>query len=169
MPDELEPGVFQQVLDVALGAGEQIVGADHLVATLQQPVDEVGAQEACAACDEDSLAGVVLTHLEFLLVAAEKVPRVDLVRHIEQFVGKAVGHDDVRLPLECGKIVDDRGTVEVRLFQDRLVDDDFHAFGLQPLHDALHAAVAVVVAAGLHHQPVYAHRIRLADAKCPAR
>jgi hypothetical protein len=55
----------------------------------------MGAQEACATCDEDSLAGVVLTHLEFLLVAAEQVPRVDFFRNIEQFVGKAVGHDDV--------------------------------------------------------------------------
>ncbi len=42
-------GLAVQVVDVALGRGEQIVGADDLVALLQQSVDEVRAEEAGSA------------------------------------------------------------------------------------------------------------------------
>jgi len=36
VPDELEPGLAEQVLDVALLAREQVVQTDHLVAGSQQ-------------------------------------------------------------------------------------------------------------------------------------
>ena len=62
MPHELEARVVVQVIDVALGAGEEVVDAEHLVALLEQAVAEVRAEEAGAAGDEDSLAGIVVTH-----------------------------------------------------------------------------------------------------------
>ena len=62
VPDELEARVVVQVIDVALGAGEEVVDAEHLVALLEQAVAEVGAEEAGAAGHEDPLAGIVVTH-----------------------------------------------------------------------------------------------------------
>ncbi len=60
--DELEARMVVQVLDVALGAGEEIVDAEHLVALLQQPVAQMRAEESGAAGDQDALAGVVVAH-----------------------------------------------------------------------------------------------------------
>ena len=39
--DELEVGVVQQVDDVVLGAGEEVIDAEHVVAVLQQPLAQV--------------------------------------------------------------------------------------------------------------------------------
>lgn len=50
--DELEAGVVQQVADVVLATGEEVVQADHLVPVGQEPPAQVGANEARAACDE---------------------------------------------------------------------------------------------------------------------
>ena len=60
--DELEPRIVVQVVDVPLGAGEQVVDAQHFVALGEQAVAQVGAQESGAAGDEDPLAGIVVTH-----------------------------------------------------------------------------------------------------------
>ncbi len=57
--DELEVRVLQQVQDVALGASEQVVGADHLMPLRQQAVDQVRAEEAGAAGDKDPLLAVI--------------------------------------------------------------------------------------------------------------
>ena len=48
-----------QVLDIALGAGEQVVGAEHLVAVGKQPVDEVRPEETGPAGHQDALAALV--------------------------------------------------------------------------------------------------------------
>ena len=45
---------------------------------------------------------------------------------------------------------------------DFAVDGDLDALGLEPLHDALHAAGAEVVGAGFHDQAVDAHHFRVA-------
>ncbi len=60
--DELEPRIVVQMVDVPVGAREQLVDAQHLVALLEQAIAQVRAQEAGAAGDEDSLAGIVVTH-----------------------------------------------------------------------------------------------------------
>ena len=57
---ELEAGVVEQVGDVVLGAGEEVVDAEHVVALGQQAVAQVAAQKAGAAGDEDALGGVVV-------------------------------------------------------------------------------------------------------------
>ena len=51
---ELEALVVEEVLDVASGAGEEIVDAEHLVAALEQPVGEVRPEEACSAGNQNS-------------------------------------------------------------------------------------------------------------------
>ena len=55
MAHELETRVVDQVLDVALGAGEEIVEAHDLMAALDQPVAQMRAEKAGAAGDKDPL------------------------------------------------------------------------------------------------------------------
>ena len=51
---QLEALVVEEVLDVATGAGEEVVDAKHLVAALEQAVGEMRPEEAGAAGDENS-------------------------------------------------------------------------------------------------------------------
>ena len=60
--DELEAGMIKQVLDVALGACEEVVDAKHFVAMLEQRFAQMRSDEARAASDKDALAEIVLTH-----------------------------------------------------------------------------------------------------------
>src|SRR5206468_11658211 len=57
-----EPWVIEQVLDIALRSGEEVVNAEHFVAVLQQPLAQMRAEESGAAGDQDALAGVVVAH-----------------------------------------------------------------------------------------------------------
>jgi hypothetical protein len=55
VPDQLEALVPDQMVDVRLGAGEEIVDADDVVARCDQPITEVGAEKpsydhACWTC-----------------------------------------------------------------------------------------------------------------------
>ena len=45
VPNQLEPRMVDQAPDVLLAAGEEIVDADHLLATLDQPLTKMAAQE----------------------------------------------------------------------------------------------------------------------------
>ena len=49
-----------QMRDVVLGAGEEIVDAEDLVALLQQPVDQVRAEETGAAGDHHAFARIII-------------------------------------------------------------------------------------------------------------
>jgi hypothetical protein len=60
--DELEPRVVMQMIDVAFGAGEEVVDAEHFVALLQQSIAQMRAEEARAAGDQDAPAGIVVAH-----------------------------------------------------------------------------------------------------------
>ena len=51
--DEAEVTPAHQVLDVGGRPGDAVVDADHLVAALQQPIAQVGAEEAGPARDHD--------------------------------------------------------------------------------------------------------------------
>ncbi len=62
MPHQLEARMVEQVLDVALGAGEEVVDAQDVMALLDEPVAQVAAQETGAAGHEHLLGGVVLAH-----------------------------------------------------------------------------------------------------------
>ena len=55
---ELEARIGVQMVDVALGRRKQIVGADDLMALLEQPVDQMRAEEAGSARHKDALAAV---------------------------------------------------------------------------------------------------------------
>jgi hypothetical protein len=52
--DEFEAFVVEEVLDVALAAGEEVVEADDFVAFVEEAFAEVGAEESGAAGDEDT-------------------------------------------------------------------------------------------------------------------
>jgi len=60
--DELESRIAVQVVDVPLCAREQVIHAQHLVPETEQAVAQVRPEEACAAGDEDPLAGIVVAH-----------------------------------------------------------------------------------------------------------
>ncbi len=55
MAHQFEVGVGEQVRDVGLGSGEEIVGANHLVTLPEQPLAQVGAKKARATGNEDAL------------------------------------------------------------------------------------------------------------------
>ena len=52
MQDEGELGVPEEVVDVGLRSGEEVVQGRHLVAIGKQAAAEVRAQEACGSRDE---------------------------------------------------------------------------------------------------------------------
>ena len=55
MAHQLEARVPEQMRDVVLVAGEEVVDAEHVVAFVDQPVAEMRAEKAGAAGDENSL------------------------------------------------------------------------------------------------------------------
>ena len=89
-----------------------------------------------------------------MLILPKQVAGVNLVGHVLQVFGYAVGHDHVGFFDELLQIVDHTRVEEVGLFEHGLVNDDFHTLGLDALHDALDAAGAEVVGAGFHDQAV---------------
>jgi hypothetical protein len=52
--DELEVGATDQVLDVDLLAGEEVVEADDIVALVHHPFADMRTEEAGSACDENA-------------------------------------------------------------------------------------------------------------------
>ena len=59
---QLEVRVIEQMGDVVLDAGEEIVKADDVVTVVQQALAEMRAEEAGAAGDERARAGAVIFH-----------------------------------------------------------------------------------------------------------
>ena len=55
VPHEFKVRVGQQMNDVLLPAGEQVVEADDIVAVADQPIAKVTAEEAGAIIGEDNL------------------------------------------------------------------------------------------------------------------
>jgi len=60
----LKVRVVEQMGDVVLGAGEEVVEADDIMTIVQQAVAEMRAEEAGAAGDERANAGVVVFHFK---------------------------------------------------------------------------------------------------------
>ena len=56
---QLKVGIADQVRDVVLGAGEEVVHAQDVAAVGEQALAQVGAEEAG---DEDAFAQVVVSH-----------------------------------------------------------------------------------------------------------
>ena len=87
----------------------------------------------------------------------EDVAGVDLGPHVVQAWVVAVGDDGLRAALELRQVVDHHAPEErAAVLQRGLVDDQRRALGLYPLHHALDAALAEVVAAGFHRKAVHA-------------
>ena len=57
MPDQLKVGVVEEVGNIALGAREEIIQRNHLVAFGQQAFAEKGAEEAGASGDKGAFCG----------------------------------------------------------------------------------------------------------------
>jgi hypothetical protein len=58
---ELEAGMREQVLDISLRAGEEIVYAEHFIAASEQAIDQMRANESRTTGDENALLRVVLS------------------------------------------------------------------------------------------------------------
>ena len=56
VPDEFEAGMVAQMVDVALAAGKQVIGTDHLVSQCQQLIAQVRPQEPGPAGNQYALA-----------------------------------------------------------------------------------------------------------------
>ena len=56
---KLELRVLVQMLDIAFAAGKEVVGTKHLVALIEQTVDEMRADKAGAPGHENAFAAVV--------------------------------------------------------------------------------------------------------------
>ena len=112
----------------------------------------------------DNFGMTVILFLFFILygifssVPPENIPRINLLFHIVEARFVAVGDDHVATALELLQVVDHKAAEEgAAVFEGRLVDDDFGAFGLDALHHALDAALAEVVAVRLHRQAINPH------------
>ena len=56
---ELKARVRVQVLHVALAPSEQVVGAQHLMAISQQPIDEMRAEKPCSPGHQNTFPNVI--------------------------------------------------------------------------------------------------------------
>ena len=74
----------------------------------------------------------------------------------------AISNNNVTYSLELLQVADDPRVVEAVLLKRRLIDDHLDALGLDALHHALNGRGAEVVRAGLHHQAIDAHHLRVA-------
>lgn len=84
-------------------------------------------------------------------VALENVAGVDFFRHVVEAGVVAVRYDGFGSALELIQIVNHTAAEEsASVFEGRLIDDNFRAFRLDALHDALDGGLAEVVAVGLH-------------------
>ena len=103
-------------------------------------------------------------------IPSENISRVYLVLYIVQACVVAVGDDGLAAGFELIQVVDHPAAEEsAAVLYGRLIDDDLHALGLDPLHHALDAALAEVVAVRLHRQAVHTdHALpRLVRAEVP--
>ena len=62
MADDLEIRIAEQVLDVALGAGVEVIHADHFIAGVQEDFAEMRAQKTRAASDQNPFAREIDLH-----------------------------------------------------------------------------------------------------------
>jgi len=60
-------------------------------------------------------------------IPAEQIPRIDLLGHISQVVGHAVGDDHVGLLFELRQVIHLPGVVELGFLEHRLIDDHLDA------------------------------------------
>ena len=59
MADQLKRRIAEEMRNVALGSGEEVVDADHLVTVADQAIAQMRAEETGAAGYENSLRKVI--------------------------------------------------------------------------------------------------------------
>lgn len=89
-----------------------------------------------------------------MLIAAEEVAGVDLLRDVGEVVGPAVGDDHVAAGLERLEVSRHLGTEELVPLVGGLVDDHRNTLCLDALHNALDGARAKVIGTALHSKAV---------------
>ena len=89
-----------------------------------------------------------------VLVPAEYIPRIHLINYTLQFRVESVGNYYVADLQKLVQITHNARVEKMILLDYRLINNDFQAFGFQPLHDALYRRLAVVVRIGFHRKPI---------------
>ena len=56
MPDQFEVGMPNPVTNCGLGTSEAVIKDVHVVAKEHKAIDEMGTDEACATCHQDTLS-----------------------------------------------------------------------------------------------------------------
>ena len=79
------------------------------------------------------------------LILAEHVATINLIGYVTNAVSDAVGNDNIGHLFKLFQIVYYFRVEELRLCDSRLVHNDFDAFCLDTLHDALDAGVTKIV------------------------
>ena len=82
---QLKVRMIEQMGDVVLGAGEEVVKTDDIMAVVQQAFAKVRAEEACTANDEDAGAVGVVFHR--LPLRAENARNNRLIRPFDRKKG----------------------------------------------------------------------------------
>ena len=59
MTHELKTRMIVELINISLGSSEQIVGAQHIVALLQQAVDEMRADETSPSGHQNAFAVII--------------------------------------------------------------------------------------------------------------
>ena len=125
---------------------------------LAHPLGDRVQAGAGASGEDNSFHGwrcPIRSGMTLVLVPFEYISCVHLALDVVQDGVVAVGDDGVGLGLEGGEVVDDAGAEEGgAVFEDRFVDDDLGALGLDALHNALDGGLAEVVGARLHREAV---------------
>ena len=78
--------------------------------------EDGGAAECIATVERQGMVEDVQdAHAPFASIRPEQIAAVNSFPHVADFVGDAVGDNDIRFPLELGEIVDDPGIEELRI------------------------------------------------------
>jgi hypothetical protein len=74
VPEELEPWMIADMLEISLGTGEHVVDANDFVPSRQQRVDQMRTEEARAAGHEHSPCLFVVAHIA--VITRGRLPHV---------------------------------------------------------------------------------------------
>jgi len=68
VPHQFEVGIVEQVQDVILGPGKEVIGAQDVAASFQEPFAQVGTEKASASGHQNAFTKRVFHH-QFLIGA----------------------------------------------------------------------------------------------------
>ena len=72
MPHDFQMRIAHEMFQIVLRASEEVIDDEHVMAVIEHAFSQMGAQETCAAGDENTFAnGIVLHRLMVLWMVVE--------------------------------------------------------------------------------------------------